>query len=105
MNVGEMLTYLQELVDVDPEMSEATVKIVSQPNYPLVNTVQHLKVKTSNGQEIEEVSNMLADLKGDELNEAQEELTRLIEEDVTTVYIVEGSWDSYASRDMWDQDE
>lgn len=90
MNVRELKQILDDLDD------DTEVRIAHQPSWPFEYSISEVVESSSNDDDIEDVENALkTDLTDDEKEEANAELQRLEEENVTIVYIAEGTQIGY----------
>jgi predicted dinucleotide-utilizing enzyme len=106
MTIEELIKKLQDIIEVDPELAKAEVHMATQPHYPLVTKLSHIKTISTNGDDIEEAQKEL-DVVLDQRSrdELEAYIAEQIETNVHTIVMVEGDWVGYGSRKLWNDED
>lgn len=97
MKAAELIEILS---GVDPE---SEIRLATQPNYPLCHSVLTAKVETAFDREEMRDARLIIDDPDCTEEEKQEarNFLKLHQDDLDVVYLVEGQYVGYASRDLW----
>lgn len=105
MTLEELIKKLKNMVETDPELAEAEVHMVTQPHYPLVTQLSHVKLQSKNAEEIADAKKELCDMIDQSSRaEVQEYIDQLERDEEHTIVMVEGSWVDYGSRSLWNDE-
>lgn len=104
MTIEELIKKLQEIIEVDPELAQTEVHMATQPNYPLVTQLSHVKLQSKNAAEIADLEKELTvDLRSQ--TELEGYIEQLERDEEHTLVMVEGDWVGYGSRKLWDHED
>lgn len=106
MTIDELLQDLQHLSAAGH--GKAEIRIAHQPGYPHQCKVHSIKLVDLKAEPIEEIVEFLNHaIPGEDdeaVIEAKKQLEKLRIEDSHVLYVTEGTYVGYASKDLWDED-